>query len=76
MLHVDHEPGEADSTAPVVGDVLNAWRRQERILSRLTPGSPEHLQAALEAERLRREYQRLVAGRMQETSETDDSRER
>jgi hypothetical protein len=71
MMRLDADSGEVDgSPERDVGDVLQAWRRQERLLGRLTPGTAEHERVEAETGRLRTEYQRLVSARLEETSET------
>ncbi|MBA2300791.1 MAG: hypothetical protein H0W22_08480 [Chloroflexi bacterium] len=49
------------STSGDVREVLQAWRREELQLAASTPGTPEHLLADVEAQRLSAEYRRLVA---------------
>jgi hypothetical protein len=56
-----------ESSAPAphvrVRDVLEAWRREEQAVSETPVGTPEHLLAEAEVDRLSAEYQRLAADR-------------
>lgn len=51
----------AEQSAPDVHEVLQAWRREELEMAASAPGTPEHLLADVEAQRLSAEYRRLVA---------------
>jgi PAS domain-containing protein len=50
-----------EQAAPDVHEVLQAWRREELEMAACAPGTPEHLLADVEAQRLSAEYRRLVA---------------
>lgn len=58
------EPGrQSAGRRPGVRDVLEAWRRQEQAAAATTAGTPEHLLAEAEIDRLSAEYQLLAATR-------------
>jgi hypothetical protein len=40
----------------LVAEILEAWRRAERLVAELTPGTPEHAAAMLAIDRLRNLY--------------------
>lgn len=48
------------SVRTLVTEILEAWRRAERLGSELTPGTPEHDAATLAVERLRNLYQDMT----------------
>jgi PAS domain-containing protein len=60
-------PEPAKSERPV--QLLDAWRRQERTLASLSPGSAARARAEAEADRLRVAYQRVVLARVHEGQE-------
>jgi PAS domain S-box-containing protein len=58
-------PGTNADPGPV-RDVLQAWRQQELELSRSAPGTPQHLVANADAQRLSSEYRRIVSAHSDE----------
>lgn len=69
VTRFDPHSEEGEGSEPAIGDVLEAWRRQERKLAELPPGSEQYVLAEAESEWLRTEYQRLVAARTDDTAE-------
>lgn len=60
VLRLSCSPADV-KTAGDVREVLQAWRREELQMAASKPGTPEHLLADGEAQRLAAEYRRLVA---------------
>jgi hypothetical protein len=65
VLRLERPESHADS-AVHVRDVLQAWRRQEQEVARSAPGTPQHLVADADAQRLSSEYRRLVTAHADE----------
>ena len=60
IVRLEPHRDAARSPRPRVRDVLEAWRRHEQAASESTFGTPAHLLAEAEIDRLSAEYRRLA----------------
>lgn len=66
VVRFEQPPCQTDAPPTAVRDILEAWRRQEQVAAGVQAGTPEHILAETEIDRLSAEYQRLAIARAAE----------